>query len=232
METQRGGGARLFKAHRLVHHSTLGWRVIKREGGARLGPAGRPSEERACDSERSACGGAADTRSTCGPFVFFSSSLLSSLELSDTQSLRALNTSPPRLLHISVNQERRRFARHRCFEARIAHHQRLTLDATPPPGPKRCDSDALSLRSDVTSSIKILSLPRGWHGIQPPFAAEIDMKRDTHEETQPGEFLQLPRPGQSNEREPTLEATQRQIDDFLGQLPYKRHQNRVASVGD
>ena len=31
---------------------------------------------------------------------------------------------------------------------------------------------------------------------------------------------------------PTLEATQGQIDGFFGQLPYKCHQNRVASVGD
>ena len=30
----------------------------------------------------------------------------------------------------------------------------------------------------------------------------------------------------------TLEATQRQIDDFFSQLPYKCHQNRVASGGD
>jgi len=31
---------------------------------------------------------------------------------------------------------------------------------------------------------------------------------------------------------PALEATQVQIDGFLSQLPYKCHQNRVASVGD
>ena len=30
----------------------------------------------------------------------------------------------------------------------------------------------------------------------------------------------------------TLEATQVQIDGFFSQLPYKCHQNRVASVGD
>ena len=30
----------------------------------------------------------------------------------------------------------------------------------------------------------------------------------------------------------TLEATQGQIDSFFSQLPYKCHQNRVASVGD
>jgi len=30
----------------------------------------------------------------------------------------------------------------------------------------------------------------------------------------------------------TLESTQVQIDGFFGQLPYKCHQNRVASVGD
>jgi len=30
----------------------------------------------------------------------------------------------------------------------------------------------------------------------------------------------------------TLEATQGQIDGFFSQLPYKCHQNRVASVGD
>jgi len=30
----------------------------------------------------------------------------------------------------------------------------------------------------------------------------------------------------------TLEATQGQIDGFFRQLPYKCHQNRVASVGD
>ena len=30
----------------------------------------------------------------------------------------------------------------------------------------------------------------------------------------------------------TLEATQGQIDGFCSQLPYKCHQNRVASVGD
>ena len=29
-----------------------------------------------------------------------------------------------------------------------------------------------------------------------------------------------------------LEATQGQIDGFFSQLPYKCHQNRVASVGD
>jgi len=29
-----------------------------------------------------------------------------------------------------------------------------------------------------------------------------------------------------------LEATQGQIDDFLSQLPYECHQNRVAYVGD
>ena len=31
---------------------------------------------------------------------------------------------------------------------------------------------------------------------------------------------------------PALEATQGQMDGFLSQLPYKRHQNRVASLGD
>jgi len=31
---------------------------------------------------------------------------------------------------------------------------------------------------------------------------------------------------------PTLEATQRQMYGFFSQLPYKCHQNRVASVGD
>jgi hypothetical protein len=31
---------------------------------------------------------------------------------------------------------------------------------------------------------------------------------------------------------PTLDATIGQIDAFLGQLPYKCHLNRVASVGD
>ena len=30
----------------------------------------------------------------------------------------------------------------------------------------------------------------------------------------------------------TLEATQGQIDGLFSQLPYKYHQNRVASVGD
>jgi len=30
----------------------------------------------------------------------------------------------------------------------------------------------------------------------------------------------------------TLEATQGQIDGFFSQLPYKYHQNWVASVGD
>ena len=30
----------------------------------------------------------------------------------------------------------------------------------------------------------------------------------------------------------TPEATQGQIDGFISQLPYKYHQNRVASVGD
>ena len=30
----------------------------------------------------------------------------------------------------------------------------------------------------------------------------------------------------------TLESTQVQIDGFFSQLPYKCHQNRVASVGD
>jgi len=30
----------------------------------------------------------------------------------------------------------------------------------------------------------------------------------------------------------TLEATQRQMDGFFSQLPYKCHHNRVASVGD
>jgi len=29
-----------------------------------------------------------------------------------------------------------------------------------------------------------------------------------------------------------LDATQGQIDSFVSQLPYKCHQNRVASVGD
>ena len=29
-----------------------------------------------------------------------------------------------------------------------------------------------------------------------------------------------------------VDATQGQIDDFFSQLPYKCHQNRVASVGD
>ena len=29
-----------------------------------------------------------------------------------------------------------------------------------------------------------------------------------------------------------MEATQGQIDGFFSQLPYKCHQNRVASVGD
>ena len=33
-------------------------------------------------------------------------------------------------------------------------------------------------------------------------------------------------------KNPTLEATQGQIDGFFSQLPYKCHQNRVASVGD
>ena len=32
--------------------------------------------------------------------------------------------------------------------------------------------------------------------------------------------------------QPTLEATQGQIDGFLSQLPYERHQNWVASVRD
>jgi len=32
--------------------------------------------------------------------------------------------------------------------------------------------------------------------------------------------------------ETSLEATQGQIDGFFSQLPYKCHQNRVASVGD
>ena len=31
---------------------------------------------------------------------------------------------------------------------------------------------------------------------------------------------------------PTLEATPRQVDGFFSQLPYKCHQNRMASVGD
>ena len=31
---------------------------------------------------------------------------------------------------------------------------------------------------------------------------------------------------------PTLEATQGQFEGFFSQLPYKCHQNRVASVGD
>ena len=31
---------------------------------------------------------------------------------------------------------------------------------------------------------------------------------------------------------PTLEATQGQMYGFFGQLPYKCHQNRLASVGD
>jgi len=33
-------------------------------------------------------------------------------------------------------------------------------------------------------------------------------------------------------RVPTLEATQGQVDGFSGQVPYKCHLNRVASVGD
>ena len=34
------------------------------------------------------------------------------------------------------------------------------------------------------------------------------------------------------ENAPALEATQGQLDGFFSQLPYKCHQNRVASVGD
>ena len=36
----------------------------------------------------------------------------------------------------------------------------------------------------------------------------------------------------SREGRSALEATQGQMDGFLSQLPYKCHQNRVASVGD
>ena len=63
----------VFKAHRPVYHSTLGWRVIKKKkktcgsGHASPGPPGEPSL--ACPL----------------PQVFFFSLLLSSLELSDTQ---------------------------------------------------------------------------------------------------------------------------------------------------
>jgi len=32
--------------------------------------------------------------------------------------------------------------------------------------------------------------------------------------------------------DPALETTQGQMDGFFSQLPYKCHQNRVASVGD
>ena len=34
------------------------------------------------------------------------------------------------------------------------------------------------------------------------------------------------------EMQSTLEATQGEMDGFFSQLPYKCHQNRVASVGD
>ena len=42
-----------------------------------------------------------------------------------------------------------------------------------------------------------------------------------------GDDVSTPSPAHT----PTLEATQAQIDGFLSQIPYKRHQNRVSSVG-
>jgi len=69
--------------------------------------------------------------------------------------------------------------------------------------------DALSLRSDV-SSVKILSIVPS---------------------------LGTPASDPSDPSDPitcftALESTQGQIDGFFSQLPYKCHQNRVASVGD